>query len=226
MSGPTVGVWLWFDDHVQAYRGVAAAVGSRAFGLAVCPAGRRRPGVAGQRLGSGCVLAVILRKSKTQRTFLLSFRRVWATSSPRALMRPMAKRRRRVVFSGPLPVRMRLRSSSHDQSRQWVGGVFDAPMASVQGQDVLCIGGVGGVACDAVGGFDAGLSGCFAVPCAADHEDLADAREVEVLVEGGGGPNRPLLDGVRARWWMVPRSLVWAFASVAKSRAISRRKVG
>ena len=60
-----------------------------------------------------------------------------------------------------------------------MGGVFDAPMASVQGQDVLCIGGVGGVACDAVGGFDAGLSGCFAVPCAADHElkpDHADAH--------------------------------------------------
>ena len=85
-----------------------------------------------------------------------------------------------------------------------MGGVFDAPMASVQGQDVLCIGGVGGVACDAVGGFDAGLSGCFAVPCAADHEDLADAREVEVLVEGGGGPNRPLLDAsVRDGGWFL-----------------------
>ena len=35
MSGPRWGSG-WFD-HVQAYRGVAAAVGSRAFGLAVWP---------------------------------------------------------------------------------------------------------------------------------------------------------------------------------------------
>ena len=38
----------------------------------------------------------------------------------------------------------------------------------------------------------------------ADHEDLADAREVEVLVEGGGGPNRPLLDAsVRDGGWFL-----------------------
>ena len=54
-----------------------------------------------QRLARGCVLAVILRKSRTRRTFRLSRRRVSATGSPRALMSWMAKRRRRVVLCGP-----------------------------------------------------------------------------------------------------------------------------
>ena len=75
-----------------------------------------------------------------------------------------------------------------------MGGVLDAPMASVQGQELFGIGGVGGVAGDAIDGFNAGLSGLLVVPCAAEHEDLADAGEVDVLVEGGGGPDGALLD--------------------------------
>ena len=75
-----------------------------------------------------------------------------------------------------------------------MGGVFDAPMASVQGQELLCIGGVGGVACDAVDGFDAGVAGLFVASCAPEHEGLADAGEVDVRVEGGGGRDGALLD--------------------------------
>ena len=55
-------------------------------------------------------------------------------------------------------------------------------------------GGVGGVAGHAIGGFGAGLAGRFVVPGAAEHEDLADAGEVGVVIEGGGGPDSALLD--------------------------------
>ena len=53
---------------------------------------------------------------------------------------------------------------------------------------------VGGVAGHAIGGFDAGVAGRFVVPGAAEHEDLADAGEVGVVIEGGGGPDSALLD--------------------------------
>ena len=42
-----------------------------------------------------------------------------ATQSCLALIRPMAKRRSRVVLTGPWPVRMRSRSSSKALSRMW-----------------------------------------------------------------------------------------------------------
>ncbi len=51
--------------------------------------------------GVGRLLRANLRKSRTARILRFSRRRVGATSRPRALMGPMAKRRRRVVFSGP-----------------------------------------------------------------------------------------------------------------------------
>ena len=80
----------------------------------------RRTGEGGQPgAGRGATLSVIFRKSRTRRGFLARVRMVWATASPRALMRPIAKRRSRVMFSGPCPVRMRLRSSSKLQSRMW-----------------------------------------------------------------------------------------------------------
>ena len=75
-----------------------------------------------------------------------------------------------------------------------VGGVFDAPVAAVQGQERLGISGIGGVRGQAIGGFDAGVAGGFVEPGAAQPEDLADAGEVEVVVEGGGGPDGALLD--------------------------------
>jgi len=51
--------------------------------------------------------------SKSSLGFQLSSRIFWATLvTPLALIRLMAKRRRRVTFSGPCPVRMRQRSSS------------------------------------------------------------------------------------------------------------------
>ena len=55
-------------------------------------------------------------------------------------------------------------------------------------------GGVGGVARHAIGGFDAGLAGRLVEPGAAEHEDLADAGEVDGVIEGGGGPDGALLD--------------------------------
>ncbi len=66
--------------------------------------------------GFGRELRVILRESRTVQIFRFSRRRVGATSRLRALMRPMAKRRKRAVFVGPSPVRMR--ASFHLQLRQ------------------------------------------------------------------------------------------------------------
>ncbi len=69
--------------------------------------------------GAGAALSVILSQSSSRLGFLARVRMVSATASPRALMRPMAKRRSRVMFSGPWPERIRLRSSSKLQSRMW-----------------------------------------------------------------------------------------------------------
>ena len=69
--------------------------------------------------GAACgqAFAVIFRKSRTRRGFLARLRMVSATARPRAFMRPMAKRRSRVMFSGPCPVRMRWRSNPFRRDR-------------------------------------------------------------------------------------------------------------
>ncbi len=67
----------------------------------------------------GRVFPVIRSMSSTRLGFLAMARIASATSSPRCLIRPMAKRLNSVVFAGPWPVRIRLRSSSKLQSRTW-----------------------------------------------------------------------------------------------------------
>ncbi len=80
----------------------------------------RRTGEGGQPgAGRGTTLSVIFRKSRSRLGFLARLRMVSATASSRPLMRPMAKRRSRVMFSGPWSERIRLRSSSKLQSRMW-----------------------------------------------------------------------------------------------------------
>ncbi len=67
----------------------------------------------------GRVFPVIRSMSSTRLGLLAMARIASATSSPRCLIRPMAKRRNSVVFASPWPVRTRLRSSSRLQSRTW-----------------------------------------------------------------------------------------------------------
>ena len=114
---------------------------TRPAGVSGCPScaeggwrgsGKRPAGGTQAGAARGQALAVILRKSRTRRGFLAKRRMVSATASPRALMRPMAKRRSRVMFSGPCPVRIRLRSSSKDQSRMWwVASMVQCPRLRV-----------------------------------------------------------------------------------------------
>ena len=81
---------------------------TRPAGVSGCPScaeggwrgsGKRPAGGTQAGAARGQALAVILRKSRTRRGFLAKRRMVSATASPRALMRPMAKRRSRVMFS-------------------------------------------------------------------------------------------------------------------------------
>ena len=64
----------------------------------------------------------------------------------------------------------------------------------------LRVGRAGRVAGDPVGGLGAGLAGLLVLAGALDHEDLADAREVEKAVQLRARPDCPLLDAsVRQR---------------------------
>lgn len=75
-------------------------------------------------------------------------------------------------------------------------GVLDAPVAAVDTQQRLGIGGVRGVAGHAPAVLDGGvddLALAHLAAGAADEEGLTDAGEVEVVVECGGGPDLALL---------------------------------
>ena len=62
---------------------------------------------------------------------------------PCARTTPMAKRRRRVVFSGPWPVRMRRRSSSKALSRMlWTDSTFQWPRLSSSRRRASAVSGV------------------------------------------------------------------------------------
>ena len=187
-------VWAWTARR-------ACAQGWRR-GDGRAPQGGAQPGA-----GRGAALLVIFRKSRTRRGFLARVRMVSATASPRALMRPMAKRRSRVMFCGPWPVRMRLRSSSKLQSRMWCIA-SNPPVSAIEGEEALGGCALGGEAGDAVDGFDAPLGGLDLDGFAPDGEDLSDTGEVEVGVEFGGAPDgapfatavlglRPLVDELR-----------------------------
>ena len=80
-----------------------------------------------------------------------------------------------------------------------VMGGLDGPVAAVQREQALGAGGVGGMAGDAVGGFDGLLAGGFGGDGAFDEEGLADVREGEVLVECRGGPDGAAFDASVAK---------------------------
>lgn len=82
-----------------------------------------------------------------------------------------------------------------------MAAIFDGPVVAVEGEDALWIGGVWRVAGDAVGDFPGVSAGFLVDHVALDEKGLADAGEVEVVVEGGGGPDgaafqAPMREGV------------------------------
>ena len=106
-----------------------------------------------------------------------------------------------------------------------VCGVLDGPVPSVEGEEALGAGALGGEAGHAIDDFGAGLAARLVVSDAPQHEGLADAGEVEVAVEGGGGPDGALLDapvGEGGRFL----ELGGRVPSVAKCTAISSNRLG
>ena len=75
-------------------------------------------------------------------------------------------------------------------------------------EQALGAGGVGGMAGDAVGGFDGLLAGGFGGDGAFDEEGLADMGEGEVIVECCGGPDGAAFDASVAKLGPVPGSRV------------------
>ena len=129
--------------------------------------------------GRGATLSVILRESSTRLGFLARLRMVPATASPRPLMRPMAKCRSRVMFSGPWPERaapVLVEAPVED-----VVGGLDGPVPAIEGEQAFLGGGLRGQAGDAVGDLAAPLAGLDLDGFATHGEDLSDAGEVEVV---------------------------------------------
>ena len=103
------------------------------------------------------------------------------------LMRPMAKRRSRVAFAGPWPVRMRLRSSSKVMSRMWwLASIPQCPRLRAEQALGCCP--VLGQAGDAVGRLPGHFPGLDVEGFAVDGEDLACAGKVGVVVQFTGDP--------------------------------------
>ena len=71
---------------------------------------------------------------------------------------------------------------------------LDLPVATVELEQALGVGGVGGVAGNAEGVFDGGLAGLLFGGGALDEEGLADVGEVQLAVEPGGGPDGAAFD--------------------------------
>lgn len=61
--------------------------------------------------------------------------------------------------------------------------VLDAPVAAVEGEHALGVGGLGRMAGDAVDALDGGFAGALVDDMARDAEGLADPGEVKVVVE-------------------------------------------
>ena len=70
-----------------------------------------------------------------------------------------------------------------------MAAVFDGPVATVDLEKALGVGLLRGAAGDAIGNLAGGLAGLFVDRDAFDGKDLADMREVQVVVKGGGRPD-------------------------------------
>ena len=104
------------------------------------------------------------------------------------MMTPMAKRRKRVIcFRG----RGRCAATVFVvvPIEDVVAAIFDRPMPAVDLKEASGMGLFRCSAGDAVGDFVGAFSGLLLDPLPFDDEGLSDVREVEVVVECGGGPD-------------------------------------
>ena len=70
-----------------------------------------------------------------------------------------------------------------------VVATLNAPMASIGGENVTCVGFSGRLAGDAIGGLTRAFARLFICAVTFDHESLPDVREVQVVAELVGGPD-------------------------------------
>lgn len=77
--------------------------------------------------------------------------------------------------------------------------VLDDPVAAVGSQQSRSVDGSWGMAGDALDDFGGGRSGLFVDGRALNHQDLADAGKVQVVVEAGGGPDGALFHAAMGR---------------------------
>ena len=92
---------------------------------------------------------------------------------------------------------------------------LDGPVSAVEGEQALGVGGVRGVAGDAVGAFDGGSAGLLEDDGALDEEGLADVGEGQVAVQPGGGPDGAALDAAVREAWRLAEV---GFAAVAEEQ--------
>ena len=76
---------------------------------------------------------------------------------------------------------------------------LDGPVSAVEGEESLRVCGLRGVAGDAEGAFDGGLSGLLEGDGSLDEEGLSDVGEVEMVVEFFGGSRWRGFRGARVR---------------------------
>src|SRR5690606_24787079 len=74
-----------------------------------------------------------------------------------------------------------------------MAAVLDGPVVAIEGQDAGGVCGVGSVAGDTVDELGGGFAAFLIGDVTFDEKDLAEEREIEVVIEGGGGPDRAAL---------------------------------
>lgn len=79
-----------------------------------------------------------------------------------------------------------------------VAAVFNTPVAAIDSQDLVGIGLLGRLTGDATNDFTRDFPGFFLDCLPFDHEDLAKAGEVEIIIEFYRGPDLPDLDSAMA----------------------------
>ena len=103
-----------------------------------------------------------------------------------------------------------------------VMNAVDGPVASIDAEDTLgrCL--FWGAAGDCVGDIERALAGLFFDAFALDAIDLAELREVEIVIEPCAAPDAPGFDAAMIRW----RATKSGAPRFSKNNAISRSSVG
>ncbi len=109
-------------------------------------------------------------------------------------MSPVAKRRSAVMFFGSMAGTDGAASFVPIPIQDIAAAIFDGPLVAVEAQHGLGIGGLRGMAGDAVHGFSPGFTGFLVEPMSLDDEGLTDAWKIEVVVETGGRPDGARFD--------------------------------